>query len=267
MGAMIPFLSGQDVTPGSIQAGNAISGLGSSIANIGNAASGVVPQTATGTPATNPTGINKNIAPSMTAPGVPPAVAHAMQGNVTGASPVGTIASPQQTSTIPTQASPTAPVATTPGQVPAPAGTGIGTYNPGDVNSVYGMDTGTALGNLLNSENPTGANSTAQAIIAANAPNVAEGAANLNTQLAAGGISPSSSVSAIENANYQGQVAQQDQAELANIGLTEQQQQQQLLETLLPSQQQRQTDSSGWSIFGDVMSGIGDVATLGLGSL
>jgi hypothetical protein len=42
--------------------------------------------------------------------------------------------------------------------------------------------------------------------------------------------------------------------------------QQQLAESLLPSAQKQTTDSSGWSIFGVVMSGIGDVATLGLDS-
>ena len=130
------------------------SGVGGEIANIGKATSGVVPQTATGTPPTSPTAINKNIAPHMTAPGVSAVpLARAISGN---SGPVSTIASPQQTSTIPTQATPTAPIATAPGQVPAPVGTGIGTYNPGDVKSVYGDDTGNAIGNLLNSENPTG---------------------------------------------------------------------------------------------------------------
>jgi hypothetical protein len=141
-------------------------------------------------------------------------------------------------------------------------GVPTGTIKGGDLNSVYGVDTGTAITDLYNSEGVGTANSTAQAIINANAPNVAQGAATLNTGLAASGISPSSSVSAIENANYQAQVQQQNLSELAQVNMFEQGQQQQLLESLLPQQQQRQTDSSGWSIFGDVMEGIGSALLL-----
>ena len=47
-------------------------------------------------------------------------------------------------------------------------------------------------------------------------PNVAQGSAQLNEGLAASGISPSSSVSALlENANYMGQVQQQNLSEEA----------------------------------------------------
>lgn len=232
-------------------------GVGSQIAKVGNAATGhISPGGASPVPAMG--GVP---AATPTSPMVAPAVAQAMQGNITGGHPIAAIGTPG-TGTIPSHPSPVMPSAPANGPVAAPVGTGIGTYNGGDVNNVYGEDTGGAITNLLNSENPTGANSTAQAIIAANAPNVARGSADLNTGLAAGGISPSSSVSAIENANYEGQVQQQNLAELANINLTEQERQQQLLETLLPSQQQRQTDSSGWSIFGDIMSGVGDIGSL-----
>lgn len=243
-----------------------VGGIGAPIAKIGNAASGHVspggasPVSAMGgVPATTPT-----------TPMIAPAVAHAMQGNVAGTNQVKPISTPG-TGAIPTQASPVMPTATAPGQAPVvpgmgagvgTIGTGAGEVNPGDFTSVYGVDTGTMIQNLFNSLGPNSANSTAQAIIAANAPNVAKGSADLNTALAAGGISPSSSVSAIENADYQGQVQQQNLAQLANINLTEQERQQQLLETLLPTQQQRQTDSSGWSIFGDIMSGVGDIGSL-----
>jgi hypothetical protein len=168
---------------------------------------------------------------------------------------------------------PNAPVI--PGTVPiaqpiTPAGNP--TIGSAGFTAIYGNDTGNAVANLLNSETPGNADSMAQSIIAANAPNVAQGQANLQTGLAASGISPSSSVSAIENANYQGQVAQQDQSEIAQINMDEQKMQQQLLENLLPGQQQRETDSSGWSIFGDVMKGIGDIGgiagdVMGLGGL
>lgn len=214
--------------------GDAIGGVGSSIASIGNAGSGVIPQAqskaqpksvAGGSVPMQPTG--GPTAPTL--PGIP-------------APQVPTIATPGAGGMIPSQPLPTAPP-----------------INGQDFNSVYGVDTGTAITNLLNSENGGAASTTAQQIIQANAPNVAKGSADLNEGLAAAGVSPSSSVSAITNANYMGQVDQQNLAEEAKIGLTEQQQQQQLLEDLLPSQQQRQTDSSGWSIFGDIMEGIGDI--------
>jgi hypothetical protein len=274
MSSILGLLGGQGVTPGSQAAGGAISNLGQSIASIGNASNGVIPQTTNPVPSTPG-------APIQT--GVNPALSHALQANNSSSNAQGTVATPGGAgATIAPVASPsTAGVpttSTTAGTVPttsnAPVGGGTllnpggaGLVNGGDFNSVYGVDTGTAVTNLLNSESPGSADSTAQSIINANASNVAEGSANLNTGLAASGISPSSSVSALENSNYQSQNALNDQSELAQVNLTEQGQQQQLLESLLPSQQQRQTDSSGWSIFGDVLSGIGDVATLGLGNL
>lgn len=255
------------------QIGAGLSGLGAQIAKIGNASSGVIPQGASGG--------SQPMAMPQTKPGVmtTPQAIGAMQGSANPANLISTVDS-GVTNTIPTSAPSTAaPTAaggayngtaipgggtpTTNNNINTPGGT----VSSGDLNSVYGNDTGELLTNLLNEENPGNANSTAQTIINANAPNVAQGSANLNTGLAASGISPSSSVSAIENANYQGQVAQQDASEIAQVNMTEQQMQQQLVESLLPSQQQRQTDSSGWSIFGDIMGGIGDVATLGLAGL
>lgn len=269
MGAFANMLSGANglfegdqATDGGFRANlgqmlQGVGGVGSQIAKIG------------GDVTRHPMSPNGTSPVPMAAPApisIAPAVSHAMQGNVAGNNPIETIASPEQTSLIPTQTSPVAPTSV---NVPSGIGEGVGIIgkgsgeiNPGDLTSVYGVDTGTMLKNLFNSLSPTSANSTAQAIIAANAPNVARGSADLNTALAAGGISPSSSVSAIENANYEGQVQQQNLAELANINLTEQERQQQLLETLLSDQKQRQTDSSGWSIFGDIMQGIGDIGSL-----
>jgi hypothetical protein len=221
-----------------------IGGIGQDIAKIGNASSGVIPTTGGSMPVAPkavaaPTGGPQAPTPP-TLPGVP-------------APQVPVIATPGAGGgMIPSQPLPTAPL---------PTGQPI---NGGDFNSVYGVDTGTAITNLLNSEGGGAASTVAQQIIQANAPNVAKGSADLNTGLAAAGISPSSSVSAIENANYMGQVQQQNLAEEAKVGLSEQEMQQQLLESLLPSQQQRQTDSSGWSIFGDIMQGIGDVAGIAL---
>ena len=221
--------------------GSAISGVGSAIGKIGNASSGVIPTTG-GSQPVSPKSVSASVpsggpqAPTPpTLPGIP-------------APQVPVIATPGAGGgMIPTQPLPTAPL---------PSGQPI---NGGDFNSVYGVDTGTAITNLLNSEGGGAASTIAQQIIQANAPNVAKGSADLNAGLAASGISPSSSVSAIENANYMGQVQQQNLAEEAKIGLSEQEMQQQLLESLLPSQQQRQTDSSGWSIFSDIMQGIGDI--------
>lgn len=245
--------------------GTGISGLGQSIANIGNASSGIIPSSGT-TGATAPAATMPGVKPTGSVMTTPQAIG-AMQGPANPANTMTPQVGSGVTGSIPNQpVSTTAPTAASGGTVPStssvPVATGAGTINGGDYNSVYGDDTGNAVTSLLNSESTGTANSLAQEIIAANAPNVAQGAATLNTGLAAGGISPSSSVSAIENANYQGQVQQQNTAEIANVSMSEQQMQQQLLEQLLPSQQQRQTDSSGWSIFGDVMSGVGDVIGL-----
>lgn len=220
--------------------GKAIQGVGGSIANVGNASSGVIPQAQSGAqpksvgggslPTQGPiAGQPAAPTPISSLPGVP-------------APQVGTTATPGAGGMIPSQSLPAAPP-----------------INGQDFNSVYGVDTGSAITNLLNSESGGAASTTAQQIIQANAPNTAKGSADLNEGLAAAGISPSSSVSAITNANYMGQVDQQNLSEEAKIGLQEQSQQQQLLEDLLPAQQQRQTDSSGWSIFGDIMEGIGDI--------
>lgn len=142
--------------------------------------------------------------------------------------------------------------------VPMPQVPGV-TMQAGDNNSLFGNDTGGTLTNLFNSEGSTGANTMAQNLINANMPNVMKGQANLQANLAASGISPSSSVSAIENADYMGGVENNNLGELAQVNLKEQQMQQQLLEDTLPSQQQREVDSSGWSIFGDVMQGLGPI--------
>lgn len=239
---------------GALALGHAIGGAGNAIANIGNAASGIIPAGQGGSV-------------PMTPPSPMPGMPSPTQGLATAKSIAAQPSNPVQvppttgsgTGMIPTMPVPTPPTTTLPATGVGTFGTGPGEINPGDFNSVYGVDTGTAVSNLLNSENPQGANSLAQAIIQANAPNVAKGSADLNTALAAGGISPSSSVSAIENTNYESGVQQQNLAEMANINLSQEQMQQQLIESLLPTQQQRQTDSSGWSIFGDILGGIGSI--------
>lgn len=259
MGSFGSILTGGVDPQQQLQQAGGIGSLGQDIANIGNASSGIIP----GGSAVAPMAVNASGAHAVTNP----------------ADQMPTIATPG-TGTIPSVAAPQAPIAAA-GGLPnngahffygqVPTGTvnpttgqqnpeiGATNYNPGDLKSVYGDDTGTALGQLINSEGGGTASTTAQQIIQANAPNVAQGAATLNEGLAASGISPSSSVSAIENANYAAQVQQGNLKTEAETSLTEQQMQQQLLESLLPSQQQRQTDSSGWSIFGDVLSGIGSI--------
>ncbi|HEY1646281.1 MAG TPA: hypothetical protein VGF75_08060 [Candidatus Saccharimonadales bacterium] len=250
MGTLASSL-GLPANAGQIVAGAGHS-IGSDIANIGNASSGVIPQ---GQPGGAPSTIPMPQLKPLTGPTAPTPLS--VQASPTPTGTVAPVAAPQ----YPTSgyANPGTASTVSPGTVPMANGVPVGETAGGDFNSVYGVDTGTDITNLYNEEG-TGAASTAQAIINANAPNVAQGAANLNTGLAASGISPSSSVSAIENANYQGQVQQQNLSEEAQVSLTEQQMQQQLLESLLPSQQTRQTDSSGWSIFGDILGGVGDVA-------
>lgn len=267
------------------QFGTKTSNLGQDIAKIGNASSGAITSPVpTGAPMPTHSSLPQ-IAPTPTmngAPTVAPASGGSVGSNVPitppmtpmgGVAPVpgGPISVGPQP---PTSAPPTGTPPST--MLPMGAGTPIGVTSPNPVNTnipytdtqnhgqltdIYGP-TGDTINTLLGEETPGSANALAQQIIQANAPNVARGAANLNTGLAAGGISPSSSVSAIENANYGAQVAQQDEAEIAQVNMQEQQMQQQLLESLMPSAQQQHTDSSGWSIFGDVMSGIGDIFSL-----
>lgn len=225
---------------GAIASGAPKGGLLGALPTIGNAASGIIPQNSTG-------GSSPVAAKSITAP----------TGGPTAPAPptLPGVPAPQ----IPTIGSPGGGGAMVPSQpLPAPPNvSGIDPIKNEDFNSVYGVDTGTLIQQILNNESGGAASTAAQQIIQANAPNVAKGSADLNTGLAAAGISPSSSVSAIENANYMGQVQQQNLAEEAKIGLSEQELQQQLLTSLLPDQQKRQTDSSGWSIFGDIMQGLG----------
>jgi hypothetical protein len=177
----------------------------------------------------------------------------------------------------PTVGQPVMPVTATPAQgaipmTPAPSSTGVqgvgqytfmGSGTPigsSGFTSIYGNDTGGAVANLLNSETPGSANNMAQNIIQANQGNVAKGSADLNARLAAAGISPSSSVSALTNADYGASVQNNNLAEISQINMNEQQMQQQLLESLLPDQKARESETSGWNIFGDVMSGLGDIA-------
>lgn len=253
------LFSGDHSTDGGVMAN-----LGQTLQGVGQLGQGIA--TAGGAKPTTPTSVvpstptSTTPAKTMTAPtpigGVPPAVNQAMQGNLNPANAQPVLSSPVSTQQI-------APQPINPGSSTVPTTTGTApVIGSAGFTSLYGNDTGNAVTNLLNSETPGTANSTAQAIINANAPNVAQGSATLNTGLAASGISPSSSVSAIENANYQGQVQQQNLSEIAQTNMTEQQMQQSLLENLLPGQQQRETDSSGWNIFGNVMSGLGDVGGL-----
>lgn len=174
------------------------------------------------------------------------------------------IGAPATTSGTPISSLQPAPTTSTQSATANSVPGGADTISGGNFNSIYGGDVGGAITNLLNSESPNSANSTAAAIIRANQPNVQEGSDNLNTQLAASGIGPSSSVSAIENANYQGGVAQQDASEIAQVNMQEQGLQTQLLQSVIPSAAAYQTENSGWGIFDNIMGGIGDVASFGI---
>lgn len=147
----------------------------------------------------------------------------------------------------------------------APTGvmpSGISPIGSDGFRALYGNDTGNAVAQLFNSMTPGTANSLAQQIINANVPNVMAGQANLRTNLAASGIGPSSSVSAIENANYMAGVNNNNLSTMSQFNMDEQQMQLRLLLSLLPGQQQREAETSGWSIFNNVMQGIGDVGDL-----
>lgn len=242
-------------------------GLGSGLVGLGKTVgsfAGTMPQ-----PSAPGTGATNNIQP-MAKPGttVGPINSAPIQAsptqiqaavNTAGAQAVTPQGSPASTTTVAPAPTPGVPAAPAPGTIPGSTAQGVagGVVPAGDFNSVYGVDTGTAVAGLLNSESPGNAASAAQAVINANAPNVAQGMSSLEAGLAASGISPNSSVAAMEKANYMSGVEQQNLSEEAQFNLSEQDMQQNLLENLLPAQEQRQLESSPWTIAGDVIEGAG----------
>lgn len=162
----------------------------------------------------------------------------------------------------------------TPGQVlPGAAGTVGGSpttvASPGSTSEnatntlnqmtdILGQGVGTDVTNLLNSIGGTDS-ATLQEFIQSLAPQEATAQAGVNASLGAGGVSANSSVAAIADSNLQSQEFATISGESANLTQEGQQLESSILTGLEPAAQQ-EVASSGWNIFGDVMSAVGSDA-------
>ena len=135
------------------------------------------------------------------------------------------------------------------------------------LDDIYGKGVGGSLFSLLNSM--SGTDSTVlQEYIKSLQPQMATAQANTNAALGAGGVGANSSVAAIADSNLQAQ----EQASIASESASLTQSQEQLTAQILSGTENasaKEVATSGWSVFGDVLSQVGsDAATiLGGGSL
>ena len=120
---------------------------------------------------------------------------------------------------------------------------------------IYGKGVGGAEANLL--ENMSGVDSaTLQQFEQSLVPQEAVAQSNLNAALGAGGVSANSSVAALGDANLQSQEFAAVSGEKANLLQSQEQLSAQILGGMQQSAQS-EVASSGWDVFGQVMSGIG----------
>lgn len=133
------------------------------------------------------------------------------------------------------------------------------------LNDIYGAGVGGSLFSLLN--NMSGTDSTIlQEYIQSLQPQMASAQSNVNAALGAGGVSANSSVSALADANLQSQEFSSIASESAALTQNQEQMTAQILEGT-ESASAKEVASSGWSIFGDVMSDItGDIGHIFGGS-
>ena len=126
------------------------------------------------------------------------------------------------------------------------------------LSNIYGQGVGTDLTNLVSSIGGTDS-ATLQEYIASLAPQEAQAGANLNASLGAGGVSANSSVAALGQANLQAQEMATVAGESANLT----QSGQALEANILQGTEQAaatETAESGWNVFGDVLTGVGNLA-------
>ena len=137
---------------------------------------------------------------------------------------------------------------------------------------IAGKGVGGALASLLSGMSGTDSQ-ILQEYIASLGPQMATAQANVNANLGASGVSANSSVTGLADANLQSQEFGAIASESANLTQSQEQMTSQILMGLTPAAT-KETSSSGWSVFGDVMNGIaGDVGdivgagkALGIGS-
>lgn len=126
----------------------------------------------------------------------------------------------------------------------------------GDLQSIYGQGTGTAIGNVLGNLGTT--TSTAAEQMIGPAMQAAQlGWSNIETGMGARGVSADSSTAGLAAGDYWGQVSQGISSELGKIGLSEEDT---LINALTGAGTAHGGDQSGWDTFGSVMSGLGGAA-------
>jgi hypothetical protein len=140
------------------------------------------------------------------------------------------------------------------------SGTGLDYTAMGDLQQTYGRGMGTAIGNVLGTLGTT-TSSAEQLMMQPTLQAEQQGIASVQGTLAAQGYSPGSSAGAIGTANVEAQTNAQIAQEMGSIGLNEEQM---LLSSMMGEGQAHGSDVSGWDVFGQVMSGIGNAA-VGIG--
>lgn len=236
--------------------------------------------TAAQIPASNPAGKNQ-MNPGAAAMGLPPAGSTA---GIPGSPSFSTQANPFMAGVTPQAAIPGAPT-TSPAAAGTPAPQGA-QAQPGtaaangfitsgtdagqnalqkQLDDIYGQGVGGSLFSLLN--NMSGTNSQVlQEYIASLQPQMATAQANVNANLGAGGVSSNSSVAGIADSNLQAQEFADISAESANLT----QSQEQLTAQILSGTEgaaEKEVATSDWSIFGQVVSGLGQDAAQAAGAI
>lgn len=126
----------------------------------------------------------------------------------------------------------------------------------GDLQSIYGQGTGTAVGNVLGNLGTT-TSTAAEQMIGPAMQAAQSGWSNIQTGMGARGVSADSSTAGLAAGDYWGQVSQGISSELGQIGLHEEDT---LINALTGAGTAHGGDQSGWDTFGSVMSGIGNAA-------
>lgn len=153
----------------------------------------------------------------------------------------------------PLTANPYATTASTVASVPASGNSG---GNLGkQLTDIYGNGVGGALSSELGSMSGTNS-ADLQQYEASLAPQMATAQANVNAALGAGGVSSNSSVAAIADANLQSQETAAIAGESAQLTEHDQDLTANILGSTMGAAE-KETASSGWTVFGDVM---GDIA-------
>ena len=211
-------------------------------------------------PYSNPGGNNQTTPKSTLAP---PTVA-----SVPTVNPVNPVASGQLNPLIP--ATSTYNTTGNTGGVPVGTPTAQNAIDPAAYNQlkdIYG-GTGDLFSTLLGSISGT-SSAALQEYTQSLQPQMAQAGANLHASLGAGGVSENSSVASLGEANLQAQETADIAGETSKLTMANEDLEAKLIESVMPDAKQQVTDSSAWSIFGQVLGDIGGVASdfMGLGGL